>query len=157
MRYWLLKTEPDVFSFDDLEGSPEQTTGWEGVRNYQARNNLREMRVGDRVFIYHSSINPPGIVGTARIVREAYADAAQFNPDSDYFDPKSTPENPRWSQVDVQADQRFATFLPLETLKLDAKLEGMVLLQKGSRLSVQPVSKLHWTHILTLGGIKDRS
>ncbi len=157
MRYWLLKTEPDVFSFDDLENSPEQTTGWEGVRNYQARNNLREMRVGDRVLIYHSSINPPGIVGTARIVREAYADGTQFNPQGDYFDPKSTPESPRWSQVDVQADQRFARFLPLEQLKLDTKLEGMVLLQRGSRLSVQPVSKSHWTHILKLGGIKDRS
>lgn len=155
MQYWLLKSEPDVFSFQDLMRAEKRTTGWEGVRNYQARNFMLEMRAGDRVLYYHSSVSPMGIVGTARVVREAYPDGAQFNPTSDYFDPKSTPENPRWFQVDVQADREFPVFVNLGQLKQDATLDGMRLVQKGSRLSVQPVAEAHWKHILKLGGLEE--
>ena len=153
MRYWLLKTEPDVFSIHDLERAPDQTTGWEGVRNYQARNNLRSMRLGDRVLIYHSNAKPPGIAGLGRVVETAHPDPTQFDPASDYHDPKSPPDNPRWSQVKVQFE-RHLTPIALETLKTDPKLEGMIVAQKGSRLSVQPVSAAHWKRVLALGGVK---
>lgn len=135
----------------------KRTTGWEGVRNYQARNFMREMRLDDRVLYYHSSVTPTGIVGTARVVREAYPDPAQFDPQSDYFDPKATPDRPRWVQVDVQADLEFPALLSLEQLKSDARLDGMRLVHKGSRLSVQPVSEAHWNHILKLAGVRERA
>ena len=152
MRYWLLKTEPHVFSLADLRDSPNQTANWEGVRNYQARNHLREMNTGDRAFIYHSSTKIPGIAGLAKIVTEAHPDPTQFDPESDYHDPKSPLENPRWSQVSVQFDREIP-FVTLETLKSDPKLEGMTVTQRGSRLSVQPVSAAHWKHILNLAGV----
>jgi predicted RNA-binding protein with PUA-like domain len=157
MPYWLMKSEPDVFSFQDLMRSEKSTTGWEGVRNYQARNFMREMRVSDHVLYYHSSTALTGIVGVARVVREAYPDAIQFDEKSDYFDPKSTPENPRWFQVDVQGLLEFPGLLSLEALKKEAKLDGLKLLQKGSRLSVQPVSAAHWKHILKLAGVDETS
>lgn len=150
-----MKSEPDVFSFQDLMRARKRTTGWEGVRNYQARNFMREMRVSDGVLYYHSSTALTGIVGIARVVREAYPDPIQFDTNSDYFDPKSTPERPRWFQVDVQGVLEFPELLSLEALKKDTKLDGMKLLQKGSRLSVQPVSHAHWKHILKLAGVKE--
>jgi predicted RNA-binding protein with PUA-like domain len=152
-----MKSEPDVFSFQDLMQAQKSTTGWEGVRNYQARNFMREMRVSDHVLYYHSSTTLTGIVGIARVVREAYPDPIQFDANSDYFDPKSTPENPRWFQVDVQGVLEFPGLVSLEQLRQDAKLDGMKLLQKGSRLSVQPVSAAHWKHILKLAGVNEKS
>ena len=147
-RYWLMKSEPDVYSIDRLE--QDGSTSWEGVRNYQARNFMMEMKKGDRVLFYHSNAEPPGVAGVAEVVREAYPDTAAFDPGSDYHDPASTPEKPRWFMVDVGFVERFPAVLPLPELKADAALEGMELLRKGSRLSVQPVSKAHFDHVLKL-------
>lgn len=148
-RYWLMKSEPDVYSIDDLKR--DGSTSWEGVRNYQARNFMRdEMKVGDLVLFYHSNAKPPGVAGLARVCREAHPDPTQFDPKSDYYDPKATRENPRWMLVDVEYVERFAALLPLESLKADADLEGMELLRKGSRLSVQRVEKGHISHILAI-------
>jgi predicted RNA-binding protein with PUA-like domain len=154
VRYWLMKTEPDVFSITHLRESPNATAGWDGVRNYLARNNMREMKLEDGVLFYHSRATPPGVVGIARVAKEAHTDITQFDPASDYYDPKSTLENPRWSQVCLRFEQELAAMLPLDDLRQDPKLEGMVLIQKGSRLSVQPVSAAHWKHILKLAGVK---
>jgi predicted RNA-binding protein with PUA-like domain len=154
VRYWLMKTEPDVFSINHLRESPNGTAGWDGVRNYLARNNMREMKLEDGVLFYHSRATPPGVVGIARVAKEAHTDITQFDPASDYYDPKSTLENPRWSQVCLRFEQEFVTMLPLDDLRQDPKLEGMTLIQKGSRLSVQPVSAAHWKHILKLAGVK---
>jgi predicted RNA-binding protein with PUA-like domain len=150
-----MKTEPDVFSIDHLQQSPNSTAGWDGVRNYQARNNLREMKLEDGVLFYHSSTTPPGIVGIARVAQEAHTDQTQFDPNSEYFDPKSPLENPRWIQVCLRFEQKFSAMLPLDDLRQDPKLEGMTLIQKGSRLSVQPVSAAHWKHILKLAGLNN--
>lgn len=147
-RYWLLKSEPGTYSISDLER--DGSTCWEGVRNYQARNFMREMKVGDRALFYHSSANPPGVAGLAEIVREAYPDHFAWDEDSDYFDPRSTEENPVWFMVDVGFVERFPELLPLPELREDPALEGMELLRRGSRLSVQPVSKEHFEHILQL-------
>lgn len=152
-RYWLLKTEPEVFSYDDLENAPQRTTFWDGVRNYQARNFLRDdMKVGDGVLIYHSNAKPPGIAGIAEVVREGYVDPTQFDPEDHHYDPGADPENPRWYVVDVRAVQPLATFLPLPSLREMPGLEGMELLRKGSRLSVQPVSAKEWEIIRRTGG-----
>lgn len=151
-QYWLFKSEPDVFSYDDLLNAPDQTTCWEGVRNYQARNLLRdEMKVGDGVLYYHSNAKPQIIAGTAKIVRAGYPDHHQFDPSEKYYDPKATEENPRWYMVDIKADKPFKRQLTLPELKEMPELEGMMLLKKGSRLSVQPVSKEHWQIITKLG------
>jgi predicted RNA-binding protein with PUA-like domain len=149
MRYWLMKTEPDVFSYADLErlGS----SGWDGVRNYQARNHMREMKVGDEVLIYHSSVTPPGVAGIATVVEEAHTDETQFDPESDYFDAKSPRDNPRWQQVRLEP-KKSLEFVPLEVLRADAKLEGMLILRTGNRLSVTPVESSHYRRILKLGG-----
>lgn len=147
MLYWLLKTEPDVFSYSDLErlgSSP-----WDGVRNYQARNHLRAMQLGDLALIYHSSTKIPGIAGIARISQTAHADALQFKPDSPYFDPKSPADNPRWSQICLEPVQPIE-FLQLTQLRQDPKLESMLILRKGNRLSVTPVEKKHFLQILKL-------
>jgi predicted RNA-binding protein with PUA-like domain len=151
-RYWLMKSEPDVYGFRELWNAPNRTGGWEGVRNYQARNSMMEMRVGDGVLFYHSSTNPAGVAGLARVVREAYPDTAQFDPTSDYFDAKSQPDNPRWYQVDIQAVQAL-NFVTLETLRADASLEGMLILRRGNRLSVTPVEEAHYRRVLELGGV----
>lgn len=149
MNHWLLKSEPDCFSIDDL--ASEKTTFWDGVRNYQARNFIRDdMQVGDRVLFYHSNAKPPGVAGTATIVTAGYPDFTAFDPQHDHFDPKSKQDNPTWMMVDIKFDQKFQRLLSLEELKANPKLEGMVLLQKGSRLSVQPVSKKHFELILKL-------
>lgn len=152
MAYWLMKTEPDVFGIDDLIARPQQTEPWDGIRNYQARNFMRdEMQVGDEVFFYHSNATPPGIVGIARIASEAYPDPTQFDPDSKYFDPKSDPDNPRWLLVDVAFVRKFDRILSLQELKDNAdKLPEFRLLARGNRLSIMPVEKRHWQAVLKL-------
>ena len=151
--YWLLKTEPGTFSIDNLANSPDRTTHWEGVRNYQARNMLRDdFQVGDHVLVYHS-VKDPAVVGTATVVRAAYPDHFAWDPNSHYYDPKCDPENPRWFMVDICLDQKFGSPLPLADLREMAVLKEMELLRKGSRLSVQPVRRKEWTAILKKAGI----
>lgn len=153
MKYWLIKSEPESFSIDDLAHSPRRTTCWDGVRNYQARNMLRDqMKRGDRAFFYHSSCEPPGIVGSVEIVREGYPDHTAFDPDDHHFDPKSDPENPRWFMVDVRLVEKFPRMLSLRELKHYAgdKLAGFELLARGNRLSVMPVSATHWNFVMSL-------
>ena len=146
MATWLLKSEPSVFSIDDLQA--RGTALWDGVRNYQARNFLRAMQIGDDALFYHSSCAEPGIVGRMTIVRAAYPDPTQFNPQSPYFDPKSPVDSPRWDSVDVRFTEKFSRVIPLVELKGMSALEGLVLVQKGSRLSVMPVSSAEWRAIL---------
>lgn len=157
MKYWLMKTEPGSFSIDDLERAPGQTTCWDGVRNYQARNMLRdEMKTSDAVFIYHSNCEHPGIVGTARITREAYPDHTAFDPRDHHFDPKSDPSSPRWFMVDVKFAEKFPRAVSLRELRMHAggKLAGFQLLARGNRLSVMPVSKAHWNFVTSLSKAK---
>lgn len=154
MNHWLLKSEQDVFSFDDLLKAPKKTTCWDGVRNYQARNTLRDlMKKGDRVFFYHSSSEPTGVAGICEVVKEGYADHTALDPTHDHFDPKSTPDAPIWMMVDVKAVQRLPRVVTLAELKGVKGLEKMVLLQKGSRLSVQPVTAAEWMIVCGLAGI----
>jgi len=140
MNHWLVKSEPDVFSIDDLARAPRRTTSWEGVRNFQARNFLRAMRLGDRVLFYHSNATPPAVAGVVEVVREAYPDPTAWDPRSDYHDPRTTPDNPLWSMVDVRLVEIFPRTVPLEELRGVKALAGMELLRRGSRLSVQPVT-----------------
>jgi predicted RNA-binding protein with PUA-like domain len=150
MRYWLMKSEPDEVSFDDVLAAPQQTVSWFGVRNYQARNFMRDaMSVGDGVLFYHSSCAVPGVAGIAEVASSPYPDASQFDSSSPYHDPKATPENPRWISVDVRAVEE-GRYLPLTELRTVAALEDMVLLQKGSRLSVSPVTAAEWNAIVAL-------
>lgn len=149
-NYWLLKSEPEVFSIDHLATCKGQTTAWDHVRNYQARNFIRDqMKPGDLAFFYHSNAKPPGIAGIVRITKQAYPDASQFDPTSEYFDHKSTKDNPRWYCVDVMFEKKFPSILSLENLKNKKELSKMVLLN-SSRLSVQPVTKEEWNHIIKL-------
>ena len=151
MKYWLLKSEPDVFSLEDLKNCPNQTENWDGIRNYQARNLMRdEMQVGDRAFFYHSRQAEPAIVGTVKVVREAYPDHTSWNLTSKYFDEKSSPENPRWLMVDVQFEMEFLRPVTLKELRSIPELKEMFLLRKGMRLSVQPVTKEEFQLILSL-------
>jgi len=151
-RYWLVKSEPEAFSFDDLLASPRRTTGWDGVRNYQARNTLRdEMKPGDLVLFYHSSTDPMAVVGTAEVVREGYPDETAFDSKHAHFDPKSKRESPTWYQVDLAARDKFARPVTLAELRGVKGLEKMVLLQRGSRLSVQPVTAKEFEIITRLG------
>ena len=139
-RHWLVKSEPDVFSFDDLMAAPGRTTCWDGVRNYQARNFMRDdMKVGDRVLFYHSGAEPPGVAGVAEVARAAYPDHSALDPADPHYDPKSRADAPTWMMVDVRAVERFPRLVTLAELRATPGLEGMVLLQRGSRLSVQPV------------------
>jgi predicted RNA-binding protein with PUA-like domain len=149
-RYWLMKSEPDAFSIDDLERVG--TEPWNGVRNYQARNHMRQMQVGDGVLFYHSSCEVPGIVGVATVASEAYPDPTQFEPKSDYYDPKSSREDPRWSLVDVRFERKLGRTIPLEEIKrhADALGEEFALIRRGSRLSVLPVSAAQWKLLLSL-------
>lgn len=150
-NHWLFKSEPDSYSIDDLAREKKQTTFWNGVRNYQARNLLRdEMQVGDRVLFYHSSTDPPAIVGLAKIVKAGYPDHTALDPKSDYYDQKATAENPRWYMVDIQLERKFDKPLALEQLRGVAALKGMELLRRGSRLSVQPVTKTEFDAIVKL-------
>ena len=149
-RYWLMKSEPDVFSITDLE--KDGTTGWTGVRNYQARNFMRdEMKAGDLVLFYHSNAEPSGVAGIARVKGTPVDDPTQVDPKSDYFDPKSTREKPRWQMVNVEFVERFPQVVPLAVLKAQRALKKMVLLQKGQRLSVQPVDAKHFDVVVALG------
>lgn len=150
MRYWLMKSEPDEVSFDDVLSAPGQTVAWFGVRNYQARNFMRDaMAVGDGVLFYHSSCAVPGVAGLAEIASGPYPDATQFDPASHYHDPKATQESPRWISIDVRALER-GRYLPLAEMRAIPALEGMALLQKGSRLSISPVTKGEWDAIVKL-------
>ncbi len=149
MNYWLMKTEPSVYGIDDLAAQPDQTDHWDGIRNYQARNYMRQMKKGDRVIIYHSNVKEPGIVGIAEVVREAYPDFTAWDPESKYYDPKSTPENPRWDMVDVRLVERFPRTITLEELKADPELADMKVVQKGNRLSITPVTEAQWRRILS--------
>ncbi len=150
-RHWLLKTEPSSFSMDDLWKAPKRTTSWDGVRNYQARNMLRDdMQPGDLVFIYHSSTDPTGISGIAEVVRGGYPDETAFDRQDSHYDPKSNRESPSWYVVDVKALEKFPKVITLERLRGTKGLERMVLLKKGSRLSVQPVSAAEWEVIRKL-------
>ncbi|HEY9773125.1 MAG TPA: EVE domain-containing protein [Planktothrix sp.] len=150
-NYWLLKSEPGVFSIIDLEKLPSKTTHWDGVRNYQARNFLRDsIKVGDGVLFYHSNADPSGIVGLAEVVKEGYPDHTAFDAKDAHYDPKSKKDSPTWYMVDIKHVRTFKKILTLEYLHLIPKLKNMVLLQKGSRLSVQPVSASEWEAILGL-------
>jgi predicted RNA-binding protein with PUA-like domain len=151
MKYWLLKSDPESFSIQDLAACPNQTTCWDGVRNYQARNFMRdEMRVGDRVLFYHSSAKPPAIVGTATVVREAYPDRTAWKRGDHHFDPKASPDNPVWLMVDIRLDEIFAEPLTLDAIRKVAALKKMELLRRGSRLSVQPVKKSEFDAVMKL-------
>ena len=151
-RYWLLKSEPSAFSFDDLLAAPDRTTCWDGVRNHQARNFMRDdMRPGDRAFFYHSAAAPPAIAGVVEVVRAAYPDDTAFDPDDPHFDPKSRREAPTWMMVDVRAVERFARPVTLAELRAQPTLGSMALLQRGSRLSVQPVRPEEWAVVCALG------
>jgi predicted RNA-binding protein with PUA-like domain len=151
MNYWLFKSEPDAFSINDLRAMKGKKDHWDGIRNYQARNLMRdEMVKGDLGFFYHSSCKVPGIVGIVEVVKEAYPDHTSWDPEGKYYDPKSSPDNPRWVMVDVKFRQKFAEVISLEKLRTIAKLDGMVLLKKGSRLSIQPVDKSDWNTIVKM-------
>jgi predicted RNA-binding protein with PUA-like domain len=145
VRHWLVKSEPDVFSIDDL--ARDRTTSWEGVRNYQARNAMIEMQLGDLALYYHSNAGPSGVAGICEIVKLAYPDPAQFDPKSEYYDSGSKPEDPRWKMVDVGFVEKLPRTISLDELKAEPALEGMIVLQKGTRLSVTPVSKAHFEHV----------
>jgi predicted RNA-binding protein with PUA-like domain len=149
MNHWLLKTEPEVYSLEDLKKEPNQTTCWDSIRNYAARLHLRNMQVGDEAFFYYSQVNPPAIVGIVKIVRTAYPDHTQFDPASPYFDPKSSPADPRWDMVDVQFQRDIHPPITLPEIKQTPGLENMALLRIG-RLSVQPVTANEWKIILSL-------
>ena len=148
MRYWLMKTEPDEFSIDDL--SKKKVEPWTGVRNYQARNFMREMKAGDGVFFYHSSCEIPGVAGIAEVAVDAYPDPTQFDKKSDYYDAASKREEPRWSLVDVKYKRKLKRVIPLSELKDRRELDGFALLARGNRLSVLPVTKPQWDFILGL-------
>lgn len=150
-RFWLMKSEPDVFSIDDLRRAPSQTTYWDGVRNYQARNLLRdEIRRGDGVLFYHSSAEPPGIAGEAVVVREGYPDPTAFDPSDPHYDPKSDPKRPTWYMVDVRFVRACRTLIPLDRLRAIPALRNMLVVRRGIRLSVQPVTPTEWDVILAL-------
>jgi predicted RNA-binding protein with PUA-like domain len=147
MAYWLFKTEPDTFSIDTLR--TQKVSCWEGVRNYQARNMMRDqVKVGDLVLIYHSSCKNVGVAGIAKVVREAYPDHFQFDPESDYYDPKSDPDNPRWIMVDVEFVRKTTRVIPLSVMKAMPELENMPLVKRGNRLSIMPVTEEEWEAIL---------
>ena len=148
-QFWLMKSEPDAYSIDQLQ--KDKKTLWEGVRNYQARNFMTQtMQVGDQVLFYHSNTNPPSVVGLAQISKPAVADPTAFDPKSDYYEPKATPERPIWECVEVAFVEKFPTPLSLHDIKEDPKLKDMLLIRKGQRLSIQPVTKAEFTHILKL-------
>lgn len=152
-RYWLLKSEPETFSFDDLLAAPQRTTHWDGVRNYQARNLLRdELRVGDRVLFYHSSTDPMAVVGIAEVVRAGYPDHTALDPRDPHYDPKSKADAPTWYMVDVRAVKKLPRAVTLAELRAEPSLARMELLRKGSRLSVQPVRPEEFETVCRLGG-----
>ena len=150
--YWLMKSEPTSFSFDDLVKSKHSTNHWDGVRNYQARNYMREMQAGDKVLFYHSNCDEPGVVGLAEVARKAYPDHTQFDPADVHYDPKATRDKPIWDMVDLRAIKPLRNPVALDVLRKTKGLEKMILLRRGSRLSVQPVSPKEWEIIVKMGG-----
>jgi predicted RNA-binding protein with PUA-like domain len=154
MNYWLMKSEPDVFGIDHLKAMPKKTEHWDGVRNYQARNMMRDdMKKGDLVFFYHSNCDEPGIVGIMKVVREGYPDHTAFDPESKYYDPKSDPDKPRWYMVDVQYQRKLRRVITLAELKSYKAMEDCPLVRKGNRLSIMPISKRQWDFVL---GLEDK-
>ncbi len=150
-QYWLMKSEPETFSIDDLKNRPNQTEHWDGVRNYQARNMIRDqMKLNDLIFFYHSNCAIPGIVGIAQVVKTSYPDHTAFDPNSKYYDPKSHPDNPRWFMIDVKFKQKFKDVISLHDLKNNKILINMALVRKGNRLSVMPVTEQEWKSILEM-------
>jgi predicted RNA-binding protein with PUA-like domain len=157
MNHWLFKSEPDVFSFDDLRARPQRREPWSGVRNYQARNYMRDaMQPGDLALFYHSSCPQPGVAGIIRIASEPYPDPTQFNPADEYFDPKASPEKPIWQLVDVAWAADLAQPVPLETIRSTPELAEMLILRKGNRLSITPVTPAEFLRICQLGGLHPR-
>jgi predicted RNA-binding protein with PUA-like domain len=151
MNYWLMKSEPDVYGIDHLMAASRKTDTWDGVRNYQVRNMMRDdMKKGDLAFFYHSNCKEPGIAGIMKIVREGYPDHTAFDPKEKYFDPKSDPANPRWFMVDVRFVRKLKRIITLTELKMHPELEDLPLIRRGNRLSVMPLSKQHWDFILSL-------
>ncbi|MGR9044389.1 MAG: EVE domain-containing protein [Gammaproteobacteria bacterium] len=151
MNYWLMKSEPNEFGIDDLYKKPDQTEHWDGVRNYQARNMMRDdMKLGDRIFFYHSNCDEPGIVGIMEIVREGYPDYLAWDPNDKHFDPKSTEDEPRWFMVDVKFVKKLSRTISLKELKQQPELEELALVRRGNRLSIMPVSKQQWDFILAM-------
>ena len=151
-RYWLFKSEPTSYSFADLLAEEDQTAEWDGVRNYQARNFMRdEMKVGDGVLFYHSSTAATAVVGTARVVREGYPDHTAWDPTSRYYDPKTNPDSPAWIMVDIKAEQELARPVTLKEIKENPRLENMMLVRRGMRLSIQPVTEEEWEEIVAQG------
>jgi predicted RNA-binding protein with PUA-like domain len=151
MKYWLMKSEPSEFSIDDLKKMPKQTEHWDGVRNYQARNFMRdEMKKGDQVFFYHSNCDEPGIVGIAEVVKEGYPDFTAWDPRDKHYDPKTDPDNPRWMMVDIKFVRKLNRTISLKALKENPALKDMRLIQRGNRLSVMPVEKQEWQAILKM-------
>lgn len=149
MANWLMKSEPDAYSIDDLK--KDKRTHWDGIRNYQARNMMRDdMRAGDNVFFYHSNCDEPGIVGIAKVTGKPYPDPTQFDPESKYYDPKSSEDDPRWILVDIRYVRKLKRTITLAELKQEDGLDGLILTRKGNRLSIMPVSDEHWEHILGL-------
>ena len=156
MAFWLMKSEPHVYPWEQLVSDGE--THWDGVRNYQARNIMRDdMKVGDFVLFYHSNCKPPHVAGVARVCREAYPDFTALDTDSNYFDPKSSPDNPRWMMVDIEAVEQLPDTVPLGDMRENPELNGMPLLQRGQRLSVQPVSEQHFETVCSMGGLDPSS
>ena len=151
-NYWLMKSEPESYSIDHLENDKDQTTHWDGVRNYQARNFMRDdMKKGDKVLFYHSNAKPPGAAGVAEIVKEAYPDFTAFDPDDKHYDPKSKEDKPTWYMVDIKFVKKFKNFVPMNDMKDNEKLSEMRLLQKGNRLSVMPVTKEEFDEVVKMG------
>lgn len=154
-HYWLMKSEPGTFSFEDLMHAPKKRTHWDGIRNYQARSLMRdEMVKGDGVLFYHSNARPPGVAGIARVVGEAYPDHTQFDPQDSHFDPRSDPDEPTWLMVDIQGVKALPQFVSLDQLKGTQALARMMVTQRGARLSVQPVTAGEWKVVHRLGGLK---
>lgn len=152
--YWLMKSEPDVYSYADLVADKGSRTHWDGVRNYQARNTMRDdMKVGDLVLYYHSNTKPPGVVGIAEVVKEGYPDPSQFDEKDSHYDPKSSEDAPRWYCVDIKARAELPEYVSIEDLKANAKLDAMAVVQKGQRLSVQPVTAAEFKEVLKMGGL----
>lgn len=154
MKYWLMKSEPDVFSFDDLKKRPKKTEPWDGVRNYQARNMMRdEMSIGDKILFYHSNTQPPHIAGIAEVASKAYPDPTAFDKKSKYYDEKSDPDNPTWMLVDVRYVEPLAKIVTLEQLKAESTLKDMKVVQRFQRLSVQPVTLKEFKKVCKMGGL----
>lgn len=152
MKFWLMKSEPNIFSIDDLAKSKNQTTYWDGVRNYQARNFIRdEIKIGDRVIFYHSNSEPPGAVGICEVVTEAYPDFTQFDPNNSHYDLKSKIDSPKWFMVDIKLIKIFSHFVSIDEMRENKKLDGMKLLQRGNRLSVIPLTKQEFDEIVKMG------